>query len=160
MICENCKQKKATVHYTQINNGVKVEVYLCEECASEKSNLISLPEFGNLLTGMMGIDIPYKRQTPALTKCESCGMSYEQFEKSGKMGCANCYTVYADKIKPLIKRIHGNNAHTGKVPSKINQTLQVTKEIDELKMMLDEAIKDERYEDAAIIRDKIKGIKG
>ena len=33
MLCENCNENEANVRYTQIINGVKKEMNLCEECA-------------------------------------------------------------------------------------------------------------------------------
>ena len=33
MLCENCKENEATVKYTQIINGDKKEMHLCEECS-------------------------------------------------------------------------------------------------------------------------------
>ena len=36
MLCENCGKHEANVKYTQIINGVKKEMLLCEECAKER----------------------------------------------------------------------------------------------------------------------------
>ena len=32
MVCQNCGKNEANVKYTQIVNGVKKEMVLCEEC--------------------------------------------------------------------------------------------------------------------------------
>ena len=35
MLCENCGENEANVRYTQIVNGVKKEMKLCDKCADE-----------------------------------------------------------------------------------------------------------------------------
>ena len=35
MVCQNCGKNEANVKYTQIVNGVKKEMVLCEECAEK-----------------------------------------------------------------------------------------------------------------------------
>ena len=35
MLCENCKQREATVRYSENINGVRKEMHLCEECSRE-----------------------------------------------------------------------------------------------------------------------------
>ncbi len=156
MLCENCGKREARVHYTQITNDKRVEVFLCEECASTKSGFCTAPDLSSMLSGIMGLHSPYNRKNTAVTACPVCGMSSEEFNNTGKMGCINCYAMYADRIKPLIKRIHGNNVHIGKVPQKVAEGLKATREADSLKKQLDAAVREERYEDAAKIRDRIK----
>ena len=46
MLCENCGENEANVRYTQIVNGVKKEMHLCDKCSKElgigiKDNSIS-----------------------------------------------------------------------------------------------------------------------
>ena len=33
MLCENCGDNEANIKYTQITNGVKKQMNLCEKCA-------------------------------------------------------------------------------------------------------------------------------
>ena len=35
MLCQNCGNHEGNIKYTQIINGVKKEMILCEECAKE-----------------------------------------------------------------------------------------------------------------------------
>ena len=35
MLCQNCGENEANVRYTQIVNGVKKEMVLCEKCSKE-----------------------------------------------------------------------------------------------------------------------------
>lgn len=161
MLCQNCKTNAAKVHFTQIINNSKQEIYLCEECANQNGNMnfgaMSLDDFFSILMGI-GAQAQYQIPIQKTIVCESCGMSYDDFQKTGKMGCGNCYTIYGEKLKPLMKRLHGSTQHNGKIPEKISATLKVTKEIETLKQMLSKAIQNEEYEQAAELRDKIRAM--
>lgn len=179
MKCEHCGNNEANVRYTQIINGVKKEMHLCEECSrelgiganlgfdmdmdipsffgeifNEYNNLSLLPSFGNIRE----------------EKCNSCGMTYNEFVNTGKFGCQTCYDVFSDRLDPILKSIQGNNRHVGrkvkasepnildKVKEKKEEIKTKVKEnsrVAELKIELKKAVKEERYEDAAKIRDEI-----
>lgn len=161
MLCQLCQKRVATVHFTQIVNNNKVEMYLCEKCANEKghTNFISPLSLGDFLSGFLSKDIgdSYIAAPNVHTVCDVCGMSFNDFQSTGKIGCSNCYKVFGDRLKPIIKRLHGNVEHTGKVPSGFSRRImETTKEIEKLKEDLNRAIQAEEYEKAALLRDKIK----
>ena len=39
MVCQECNQRPATLHFTKIVNGEKEEFHLCEKCAQEKGDM-------------------------------------------------------------------------------------------------------------------------
>jgi protein arginine kinase activator len=163
MLCQICQKRPATVHYTQIVDGKKVELYLCEQCANENSNKLNIMFPFNISNFFSGLVLP-ENESHYITSptedniCKTCGMSFNDFKDEGKLGCENCYEVYKDKLTPILKRLHGSTRHTGKVPGKLYKSIKVSKEIEILKQQLDEAIRKEEYEEAAKIRDKIKAI--
>lgn len=160
MLCQNCGQKLAKVHYTHIVNDKKVEVFLCEQCAREKNNInLSMPiDLSTFITGLMGLgsDSVSSGWKTAELICNECGMAYGDFEKTGKMGCSNCYITFREKIGPVLKRIHGSDTHTGKIPVRLFGEVKLDREIKELKAQLDKAVQNEEYERAALIRDRIR----
>jgi protein arginine kinase activator len=164
MLCQNCQKRVANVHFTQITNNKKAEMYLCEQCAKEKGKLGIAPplNISDFLSGFInfGNGEAQAIQEPAEECCEICGMSFEDFRKTGKMGCSNCYHIYGDKLKPIMKRLHGNTEHTGKVPVKLSGKLNQTRELDSLRASLAKAIQEEEYEKAAELRDKIRELEG
>jgi protein arginine kinase activator len=85
-------------------------------------------------------------------------MSYNEFNKTGKIGCSNCYKVYGDKLVPLLRRLHGNIQYNGKIPSRAFGSVKLSREITKLKEQLDAAIKNEEYEKAAVLRDQIRNL--
>ena len=157
--------RTATVHFTQIVNNKKTEMYLCEVGAKEKNKFgMNIPmDISNFFAGFTGIsaELTYAqdgRQQAAVG--DGCGMSYDEFPKTGKMGCSRCYDLYGERIKPLLKRIHGSVSHTGKAPEKITQTLKTDNEISKMKAELEAAVQREDYERAAELRDKIRELEG
>lgn len=160
-MCQHCQKRIANVHFTQIINNKKVEMYLCEQCANERgkfaSDIVNINDFFSGLLGF-GNSAPYLTSVQQNTVCEKCGMSYEEFQKTGKLGCGNCYIKYGERIKPVLKRLHGSMKHNGKAPKRVSASIDLTKEIERLKELLDKAVKNEEYEKAAEIRDRIKSI--
>ncbi|MFA5881294.1 MAG: UvrB/UvrC motif-containing protein, partial [Eubacteriales bacterium] len=74
------------------------------------------------------------------------------------LGCPTCYDVFENKLDPVLRRIHGNPRHTGKIPKRTGGTIELRREIEELKRELQAAITSEEYEKAAEVRDKIRGL--
>ncbi len=163
MYCEDCKQKPAAVHLTQVFNGNIMQSHLCEECAAKKSGFIfdsgnkfSIP---NLLSSIFGTSCsvdPAPVSQPAT--CPNCGMSFYSIRETGKLGCSECYKVYEQELKPTLRRIHGNSQHIGKIPSRGGEKVFLRKEMENLKSKLQEAVSLEEYEKAAEIRDSIKDL--
>jgi len=160
MICQNCQKRTANVHFTQVVNNTKVEMYLCEQCAKEKGQLnIGSPfTYSDFFSGVMNFNpgAQYYAKPQCQPVCDKCGMSFEEFQRQGKLGCSNCYELFGDRLDPLLKRLHGNTGHTGKVPASVSKSLRKSKEIEELKELLNKAVQSEEYEKAAEIRDRIK----
>ena len=191
MLCENCGKREANVMYTQIINGDKKEMHLCEEC-SEKLGIgnmdfkmpISFSSFlGDFLDEFENDTLLPELNPIKELRCDSCGMTFENFMNTGKFGCSNCYNIFESKIDPILKNIHGANRHVGRLgkigPASNIQEQEEKREInkiegtekeepkvanevseeDKLREELRKAIKEERYEDAAKLRDEIKNLK-
>ncbi len=185
MLCDNCGKREANVRYTEDINGKVRELHLCEEC-SKKLGIgqmdFSMPiDFSSFLGGFMD-DLmtpeimPMFNSLKTLT-CDNCGLTFEDIINTGKVGCKDCYSKFEDRLDPIIKKLHGTNRHVGRIgkiiDSKIdnkNEKIENKKEdvekaneiskeqnkIEKLQEELKQAIKEERYEDAAKIRDEIK----
>lgn len=164
MKCQKCGANNANTHVKTIINGEFKEYDLCSECAKKMgyTNVFGdmEDEFSNFLGSFFGNVLPARTQA---TRCEFCGSTYADIARSGHVGCANCYSVFADELYPSIRRIHGNTTHCGKHSRLAEQTrksnaAEETKEekIKKLKAELDKAVKEQNFEHAAELRDKIK----
>ncbi|MBI3999887.1 MAG: UvrB/UvrC motif-containing protein [Candidatus Omnitrophica bacterium] len=108
--------------------------------------LASLTDFGAEL----------KPERMSKLACKDCGMTYEEFGRTGRLGCANCYQVFEKLLIPLIKRVQRDVRHVGKVPSKASTEVKKTLELRELQDRLRKSIQSETFEEAAKIRDQIQ----
>lgn len=163
MMCEKCGQRPAMVHVAEIINGQKQETHLCEVCAKE----LQIHGFGffpqmnlnNFLAGLLNNDFnsgSYSQTDAAVKTCEKCGVSEAQFAKQGLLGCSECYPNFEEKMIPLLRRIHGNTRHIGKVPERKGGRARLVKEIEVIKRQLKEAVSREEFEKAAQLRDTIR----
>ena len=157
MNCEKCKVNQATVHMKQTVNGVSREVKLCENCATEVGG-ISL-SFGTLSDFMMAN--PTATTPPRSAKrCHTCSATFDDIVKSGKLGCGQCYTVFAPQLKETLRRIHGDAVYVASspAPATSNQSTDIADTLLQLKSQLNAAISAENYEEAVKLRDQIRGL--
>lgn len=182
MKCENCGKNEANVKYTQIINGEKKQMFLCEEC-SKKLGIndihFNMPiSFNNFLEDFFDDmnDISFLPTIGGANKkvqCSKCGLTWDEFLHTGNLGCSNCYGEFESRIDPILRSLQGATSHVGRIGeviegNDIKQNLNDNSNIetesnnlskaDKLKDELKQAIKEERYEDAAKLRDEIKNL--
>lgn len=116
MQCDVCKQKKATVFLTQIVKGEMQKVNLCEACSKERG--VTDPTGFALAEMLLGFAHGEKIETqPQERACPACGMPQTTFRKTGRLGCAKCYVTFGEGLDNLLKAMHKDIRHTGKVPA-------------------------------------------
>jgi len=171
MICERCKRKEATVHLTEIIRNEKSEIHLCENCANEirlnskSANFtFSIPEVLSFL------DFDDGEENYSNDLCKTCGFTYLDYKKKKVLGCSDCYDNLKFVKDSIISCQHNEKRHIGKMPANFNlpkdndmistkiDTVLIDKieTLSELQNNLQTAIFEERYEDAAEIRDRIQ----
>jgi protein arginine kinase activator len=162
MICEECGKKPSMVHLTKIINGEKNELHLCEDCAKDMGEFIpgalNHLSINHLFSGLLNFEpqATTKSHHPNVIRCEHCGLTYNQFSKIGRFGCGHCYKSFSERLEPLLKRVHGNVYHVGKVPKRTGGVLSVKREVELLKQEMINYIQQEEFEQAAKIRDQIR----
>jgi len=92
--------------------------------------------------------------------CPKCGMTYSKLQKSGKIGCAECYNVFRKPIIETVKQIQPNAAHAGKIPSRCAGELKLKRRYEELKREIAAAVAQEDYEKAAKLHRELKEMGG
>lgn len=179
MLCEQCRMREASIVIREVVNGNVTEHNLCSECASQSEIGGILMDAGNpfarMLSGILGISSSGQNEeetdASGLT-CPTCQMTYAEFVKNSRFGCADCYNTFCLLINNSIKKLQGNNSHTGKKPrfsgdkkihadmvadARRKQSLQEQLEIYLAKQK--EAVRDEDYEKAAYYRDEIRQLR-
>ena len=161
MQCSICKEKPATVHFTQIVGDKMQKLDLCEECAKAKGindpTSFSLAD-ADVLFGLGASQEIEQSGGGVETKCLRCGFSQADFKKSGRLGCPECYQTFAEGLEGLLKTMHKGTHHSGKVPEALRANREQSDRLKLLQKKLAKAIEDENFEQAAQLRDEIKQI--
>lgn len=160
MKCQNCQKREATTYFRSTVNGKTEEMHLCAECAQKLgyetmenfAPLSPLELFGSLFTGVT----PLIGRASSLKRCRSCGSSFEEIASTGKAGCPDCYEEFREELLPTIRRVHGNARHMGRLPSSAGIKAKTQRELESLREKLSRAVEAQEYEQAAVLRDRIK----
>ena len=162
MLCQNCKKNEANMHMKRIINGSATEVHLCSDCARSLGYGDSFGSFGfgfsDLFSDLLGVT--EKSLTGSTLRCSLCGKSFQDIAESGRVGCAECYVTFYDKLLPTLRKIHGKTTHQGKVPLNFAENTSLQPNLADLKLALKEAIEREDFELAATLRDEINLLNG
>ena len=157
MICNICGTNEATIHLTEIVNEQMVEIHLCETCAQEKGTEFKTHfNVNDLLSGLTDLAKEITGDEKVLSKCSNCGLTYEEFGRTGRLGCAECYEAFSKLLIPLIKRVQHSTQHVGKRPSRLAAPIRASQDLRELQNRLTKSIEQESFEEAARLRDQIK----
>jgi protein arginine kinase activator len=117
--------------------------------------------------------------------CAGCGLTVQQFKNTGRLGCPRCYETFRNDLVPLLQRVHESSQHKGRLPGVLQPTAQTqspaptptpakpapesaampapaaktkskTDELIALRKRLEDAVRGERYEEAASLRDALR----
>jgi protein arginine kinase activator len=153
MNCQVCEKQPATFHLTEIGEGGKTVRHLCEECAGRLGLASGNPVPSMLATLFEGT----KELAATTTRCPECGISFEEFRAKGRLGCPKDYEVFAKELSPLLEKIHGGSGkHAGRVPAGAGRDTALEDALLRLRRELARAVREEKYEEAARLRDEIR----
>ena len=149
--CSACK-RKIKVLYKEIVGKTVTTTEMCEECPVLKAKLQG--------------DAPVVHSKKNVLCCDRCGTTLEEVLTGQPLGCAECYTVFAEFIVQELVAVDGIPAqskqkpqilHIGRSPEQ-TRSLALSSKLASLHEALNEALKQENYEQAAYLRDQIKSI--
>ena len=147
----------------QILDNEKIVMQICTECARKKGLSIefnavdSVPPVSSALFGdMEGMEADSDEETIRDLACESCGLTYSVFKKTGLFGCDRCHLAFEDQVKSLLKQIHGFVDHKQTEKSFATSVKSTPKKkLKKLQAELKHCVEMEEYEKAAELRDRI-----
>ncbi len=161
MLCDLCGKNEAVLFIEQANENNKRKLSICFECAKAHGispDSVSIGKsLSNLFDTILGAIAP--SQNPDKTKlCPVCGISLLEIKNTKKVGCPECYSIFKDDISTLFKNIGVTSAYTGTMPKRLKNFHSVLNDRIVLQSKLEESIKNEDYEKAAIYRDYIRAL--
>ncbi len=99
--------------------------------------------------------------------CGSCGMTFEAVRKGENLGCSECYEIFGDiLLQEFAKETAGigggerkkvSFVHVGRSPGEVAE-IDPSSRLSALNEALQESLKHEDYEQAALLRDQIKDL--
>lgn len=170
MICENCKERPASVVITKGYMGEAVERHLCEKCAFQSETFhfdpnqepLSIQQF---LSHWFGGTDPFPAQQKSVEtqveqlECPGCSLTFDKFLDIGKFGCATCYDTFRGRLPSVLGKLHsGHSTHVGKIPVSFNEIYAVKRKIEEVRTEMKKAVEEERFEEAAALRDEANAL--
>jgi protein arginine kinase activator len=161
MSCDQCREREAVVHLTQIVNEQVTTLHLCEKCAAEKGvenpGATKTP-LGSFLAAMgKGAEqVPASRSAEV---CGRCGGTFQDFRETGRLGCSDCYRTFETPLRDLLRRLHGSTHHLGERYAEREPAAAAAlagERATELREQLRLAVETENFELAAELRDRLR----
>ena len=153
MLCEECGINQAEVVVTTVVNGESTSRHLCRECLRRYQT----GEMQAVLAAILAAMAQKQQQTPDIV-CPRCGETYAQFQKSGMLGCAQCYQAFRKELTPLITRVQGRAQHAGRRPAGSAEEQEMLNRRQELRARMEAAVAEENFEEAALLRDQLRAM--
>lgn len=160
MVCDQCGERDAVVHLTQIVENAVTQVHLCEKCAAERGIETTVAEPKHPLGDFLQAVQQQAAQMPGdAARCAYCGTSIRDFRASGRLGCARCYGAFEQSLRELLRRVHGSTKHEGwRYETRDPEIVTRAERLRGLRDQLQRAVSDEAFETAATLRDQIRGL--
>jgi len=159
MLCDNCGEREAEIHHTQIVDDEMTTVHYCDLCAAEKGIGVSLQGPKAPLADFLA-QLGREREDPQTKEpCPYCGTTARDFRQSGRLGCAQCYVHFEPQLRGLLRRLHGSTQHMGKLY--LNEGSELGDrgaQLAGMRRRLQRAIETEDFEAAAELRDRIHAL--
>jgi protein arginine kinase activator len=161
MSCDQCREREAVIHLTQIVNEQVTTLHLCERCAAEKgvenASAVTKSPLGTFLAAMGKSVGDQTQPVRGGEVCSRCGGSLQDFRESGRLGCPECYRSFEAPLRDLLRRLHGSTHHVGeRYADRGNGAADHRQSAADLREQLRLAVETENFELAAELRDRLR----
>ena len=163
MQCESCRKREAAVDLTIVSGDDKRSLHLCPRCARRESG--APPKAPAKAVTKINVVLGHLAVESQEAECPECGLTYERFRKTGRLGCPACYAAFGAPMRRLLRRIHGADSHVGRQARPPEAPAADTAadtgrgdsgQLEEWRRELQQAVEEEAYEKAAELRDRIR----
>ena len=155
MVCDICGENEAVVVINKIMNDKKHELHLCMNCAKERGLITRNGKLEMSLAGLFE-DVAASKKSDRL--CPVCGHKFSEIKKTLRVGCPECYSIFAEEIKEIMKLNGIIGSYTGSMPERLANFRSVLTDRMYLQAKMEESVANEDYEKAAIYRDRLKAL--
>lgn len=160
MLCQDCHKNVASVRYAEVVDGHVTEQHLCASCLDRRQERpsagfqLDAPGLGRAKS----VHTAVRDSLRAGRTCSFCGALLSTVTDSLRVGCATCYREFSSPLDALIQARHGAQEHRGKAPNMDDARERLRADLLVKRSLLHRVLQSENYEEAAILRDEIRGI--
>ena len=110
MVCAVCGRPADCLVYRESSGGRREESQLCWPCARNRERILCGD--GRLMASDVLLALIENRLVSAESRnrtkvCPVCGNTADGVLESGVVGCSECYEVFRDEIKQIVRDLHG-----------------------------------------------------
>lgn len=159
-ICDFCHTNNAVFFIEQVGPQGKRKLNLCMDCAA-KNGVTPDPKsieknVGGLFAQLAKISKKLAEEESRL--CPVCGTSLGNIRRKRLAGCPECYAIFKDDIQQILKNQGVQGQYTGSMPNRLRNFRSVLNDRIVLRTKLEESLKKEDYEKAALYRDYLRAL--
>ncbi len=143
--CQGCQQPPKV--FISLVAGAKAQPFAC--CGS--CPCVAKAAGGTLPSLALGV----KFEVPVAAgrgRCPACGFRWSDFDQIRRLGCPSCYEAHAREASMAVSRAQPRLLHTGRRPAEAGPADR-EKKAASARARLKEAMAEEDYETAAVLRD-------
>jgi len=160
MLCDFCHEREAVFFIEQVSANSRRKINICMECAV-KRGISPDPKSIEQSVGTLFAELTNGAKTQNADEnrlCPVCGQSLGKIRRTGRLGCPECYAIFKTEIGSLMeqKNIHG--PYTGSMPRRLASFRSVLTDRVDLQAKLEDSIRKEDYEKAAVYRDYLRAL--
>lgn len=161
LMCDECGERPAEIQLTTIEESEMKTRHLCSVCASERGVSVTASAKAPLVDFLAQLGRTEAQETARepTTACPYCGTTAADFRRTGRLGCAECWSHFDGRLRGLIRRLQGSAQHVGKLyvhsGSELGDRLA---QLAGMRRRLQRSIETEDFETAAELRDRIRDL--
>ena len=164
MLCEECGKYEATVHIETLTpEGESTTRSLCQRCVNKLRMMpgvhaLDIGEFLGALFERIHQSRMEKDSDRFEATCPGCGMTYAEYKREQRFGCAECYRAFREPVEEALVKRNDSAIYVGRTPGSEEQVNSDIYQIKKLREEMQMAIAEEKFEIAAAIRDEIRAL--
>ena len=156
MQCEICHLRPASRAVTRPVDGEPRELYVCDECARTAAAPVASAEgegaardVSDLLFSI-GFPVPASKKAQGKI-CPGCGLSRGELREKRRFGCPRCYETFETDARTFLSEQIPAGPRSREAPAEALEEREVAR----LKASLSKAVKEDRYEEASKIAERL-----
>ncbi len=156
MICSICHENEAVLFLEQVSPS-KRKLNLCVDCAKKYNVSSDSQTIGRAIASLFQSFLR-KEKEEEKKLCPVCGISLSEVKRKESAGCPECYSIFKNYLDEQFKKIGVTSKYTGSMPKRLRGFSSVLTQRMSIQDKLDESLKNEDYERAAVYRDYLRAL--